>query len=576
MSNTSVDHAVAINPLTAERIEVLRGPAALLYGSSAIGGVVNVIDTRIPRRVPTEPVHIAGIATYGSAADERTGSASVDVPVAGKLVFHVDGTYTKTNDLEIGGFVLSPNRRAEAQASGDPQIAALANLRGTLPNSAARNYDIGAGAALVLPGGNIGFSVSHFDSLYGVPIRYALQPGGDAEQVRLSVKQDRADLRAEVDTGPGFLEKVRLRVGAADYKHNEIGVDGAIGTTFLNQSIEARLELVQAERGGWKGAFGGQFFVRDFNVIGDEKFVPKNETDQFGAFTLQTFKFGAVRAEVGGRYEHAIVNARADETLGNGDINRSFDSYSGSAGASIGLGSLVRVGLNATHTERAPAAEELYANGPHAGTQAFEIGNPLFRKETSNGLEATLKGTGEGYSFGLSGYYTRFNNFIYEQDTGDVEDGLAVFQFLQADSRFYGFEAEASGRVARFGDTAIVVDGVADYTHATVLNVGAVPRIPPLRLLGGVEAQARLFQVRAEIERSFKQNRVTGFETSTRGFTLVNASVAFRPFGRDNPTSLVLQGNNLFDVDARRHASFLKDFAPLPGRDIRLTARVSF
>ena len=576
VSNTSVDHAVAINPLTADRIEVLRGPSALLYGSSAIGGVVNVLDSRIPRKVPTEPVHVSGIATYGSAADERSASASVDVPVAGKVVFHVDGTYSKTNDLEIGGFVLSPNRRAEARASGDPDIAALADLRGTLPNSAAENYDVGAGASLILDGGTIGFSVSHFDTLYGVPIRYALEPGGDAEQVRLDVKQDRADLRAEVETGSGFVERLRFRAGAADYQHNEVTPTGDIGTTFLNQSVEARLEAVQAERGGWKGAFGGQLFVRDFNVIGDEKFVPKNETSQFGVFTLQTFDFGVVRAEAGARYEHASVDARADDTLGNGDLSRTFNSYSGSLGASVGVGSLARIGLNATHTERAPAAEELFANGPHAGTQAFEVGNPFFIKEKSNGLEATLKGSGDGYSFGLSGYYTRFNNFIYEQDTGEVEDGLAVFQFLQDDAEFYGFEAEASGRLARFGDTAIVVDGVADYTHATVLDVGPVPRIPPLRLLGGVEAQARQFQARGEVEHVFDQNRVTGFETPTNNFTLVNASIAFRPFGRDNPTSLTLQGRNLFDVDARRHASFLKDFAPLPGRDIRLTARVAF
>lgn len=576
VSNTSVDHAVAINPLTADRIEVLRGPSALLFGSSAIGGVVNVIDSRIPRRVPTEPIHIEGLATYGSAADERTVSAAVDVPVAGKIVLHADGSYTKTDDLEIGGFVLAPRQRAAALASGDPEIAALADLRGTLPNSAAETYEFAGGAALVLDGGNIGFSVSHFDSFYGVPVRFALEPGGEAEEVRLDVKQDRADLRAEVDTGSGFIERLRFRAGAADYEHNEVEDTGEIATTFLNESLEARLELVQAERSGWKGAFGGQLFIRDFDVFGEEKFVPKNETQQFGVFTLQTFDFGAIRAEVGGRYEHTSVEAREDEDLGNPDIRRTFDALSGSIGASVRVGSLGRLGLNATHSERAPAAEELFANGPHAGTQAFEVGNPLFRKEKSNGLEATLKGSGDGYSFGLAAYYTRFDNFIYENDTVEVEDDLPVFQFLQSDAEFYGFEAEASARLARFGQTAIVVDGVADYTRATVLDVGPVPRIPPLRLLGGVEAQTRLFQARAEVEHVFEQDRTTAFETPTDDFTLVSASVAFRPFGRTNPTSLTLSANNLFDVDARRHASFLKDFAPLAGRDFRLTARVSF
>ena len=575
VSNTSVDHAVAINPLTADRIEVLRGPAALLFGSSAIGGVVNVVDSRIPRRVPTEAVHVEGIATYGSAADERSGSAALDVPVAGKIVLHVDGSYLKTDDLRTGGFVLGPQQRAAARASGDADIAALADLRGRLPNSAAETWEVAGGASIITDRGNLGFSVSHYDSLYGVPVRYALTPGGEAERVRLDVQQDRADVRAEVQTN-GFLQTIRFRAGAADYRHFELEETGEIATTFNNESLEGRLELVQADRGGWRGASGVQGFIRDFDVVGEEKFVPKNKTEQVGVFTLQTFDFGAFRAEAGARYERTDVRAVADPDLGNPDLRRSFDAYSGSIGASIGLGDTVRFGLNGTHSERAPSAEELYANGPHAGTQAFEVGNPTFRKERSNGVEATLKGSTGGLSFGLSAYHTWFDDFIYEQPTGAVEDDLPVFQFLQADARFYGFEAEGSFRLARLGETAIVVDGVADYTRATVRGAGPVPRIPPLRVLGGIEAQGRLIQARAEIEHVTEQDRIAAFETPTAAFTLVNASLSFKPFGRDNSTSLVLSANNIFDVTARRHASFLKDFAPLAGRDIRVSARVSF
>lgn len=576
VSNTSVDHAVAINPLTADRIEVLRGPSALLFGSSAIGGVVNVIDSRIPRRVPTEAVHVEGLATYGSAADERTGSAALDVPLGDKVVFHVDGSYTKTDDLETGGFILSRQQRETAIASGDRDIADLATLRGRLPNSAAETWEVAGGAAVITEGGNLGFSVSHFDSLYGVPVRYSLDPAVEAEEVRLDVRQTRADMRAEVETGSGFIERIRLRAGAADYEHNEIEDTGEIATTFLNKSLEGRFEVVQAERDGWKGASGFQGFIRDFNVIGEEKFVPKNETNQVGVFTLQTFDFGAFRAEAGARYERTTVEARADEDLGNPDIRRRFNAYSGSIGASIGLGGVFRLGLNGTHSERAPAAEELYANGPHAGTQAFEVGDPTFGKEKSNGVEATLKGSGDGYSIGLSAYYTDFDGFIYEQPTGEVEDDLPVFQFLQDEARFYGFEVEGSFRLARFGETAIIVDGVADYTNARVKGVGPVPRIPPLRLLGGVEAQARQFQARAEVEYVDGQDRIAAFETTTSSYTMVNASVAFRPFGQGNPTSITVSANNIFDVEARRHASFLKDFAPLAGRDFRVSARVSF
>jgi iron complex outermembrane recepter protein len=208
VSNTSVDHAVVINPLTADRIEVLRGPAALLFGSSAIGGVVNVIDSRIPRRMPSKGIHIDAIGTYGTAAEERSGGARVDVPLGDKFVVHVDGSYAKTNDLEIGGSVLTPALRGVAAASADPDIQDLADLRGRLPNSAGRTWDVAGGAALITSNGNLGFSVSRYDSLYGVPVRYSLDPAIEAEDVRLDAKQTRFDLRGEVNPASGFLESL--------------------------------------------------------------------------------------------------------------------------------------------------------------------------------------------------------------------------------------------------------------------------------------------------------------------------------------------------------------------------------
>ena len=575
VSNTSVDHAVVINPLTADRIEVLRGPAALLYGSSAIGGVVNVIDNRIPRVVPDNGFHVDGIATYGSAADERSGSAKADVAL-GRFVLHVDGSYTKTGDLRTGGFILTPALRSAAAAAAEPEIRALASLRGRLPNSAARTWEVAGGAAYVGERGNLGISFSHYDSLYGVPIRFSLDPAVEAEAVRLDVRQDRADLRGEIDIADGFFEAIRLRAGFADYRHFEIEPDGAVATTFLNKSLEGRLEVVQRKRGVWQGAWGVQVAIRDFNVIGAEAFVPKNTTEQIGVFTLDTFDWGAAKAEIGLRYEKTRLSADESAQLGTPAFRRSFDAYSGSLGASYAVADKVRIGLSASHTERAPAAEELFANGPHAGTRAFEIGNPNFRKEVSNGVEASLRGTGDGWSFGVAAYHNWFDNFIFETPTGAVQDDLPVFQFLQSGARFWGVEAEASARVARFGDTAIVLDGVADYTRATVSGGGPIPRIPPLRLLGGIEAQANHFDARIEVEWSDRQNRIAAFETATPSFTMVNASIAFRPFGRDNPTSLLLSANNILDVEARRHASFLKDYAPLSGRDFRITGRVSF
>jgi iron complex outermembrane recepter protein len=576
VSNTSVDHAVVVNPLTSERIEVLRGPAALLYGSAAIGGVVNVLDTRIPRRVPEHAVHVDVVGTYGSAARERTAFGQVDVPLGGGFVAHVDGSYAKTSDLDTGNFILSAPLRARASASGDADIRALAGLRGRLPNSAARTWEAAGGFAYVGDGGTLGASFSHYDSLYGVPVRYSLNPAVEAEQVRLALKQDRADLRAELNAGGAFIDTIRFRTAFADYRHQEIDEAGLVGTTFLNKSVESRLEVAQAKRGGWRGAFGAQLAVRDFNVIGDEAFVPKNAGLQFGLFTLQEFDAGRFKAEAGARAEWSVYDAFANATIGNPDLRRRFTALSGSLGASYEIAGGVRFGLTASRTERAPAAEELFANGPHAGTAAFEVGNPDFVTEKSTGLEASLRGSRGGLSFSLAGYYNWFKDYIYEAQTGAVQDNLPVFENRQADARYYGAEAEMSAKVARIGGFGLSVDALGDFTRATITGVGPAPRIPPLRLLGGVEGKSGNLDLRAEVEWTAKQERIAAFETATPGFTIVNASAVFRPFGADSKVSLTLSANNIFNVEARRAASFLKDYAPLSGRDIRVTGRVSF
>ncbi len=575
VSNTSVDHAVAINPLTADRIEVLRGPSALLFGSAAVGGVVNVIDARIPRRVPPDDVHPEGILTYGSAADERSGNAALDVAVGNDFVIHADANYSKTGDLRVGGFLLSPTVRAQALASPDPDIRALAALRGELPNSGGRTSDLALGAAWIHGDNNVGFSINRLDSLYGIPLRFSLDPAIEAEASRIDLKQTRLDGRAEIDTGSGFVDSLRLRGGWSDYTHSELDEAGVAGTTFFNKGYEARLEAVQSTRNGWGGGFGAQYFHRDLRTVGAEKSLPRNRTAQFGLFALESFSKGILRAEAGARYERQTVRADADAQIGNPDLSRTFNAYSGSVGASLGS-KAVRVGLNLSHSERAPSAEELYVNGPHPGTQAFEIGDPGLAKEKSNGVELTLKGSGDGYSYGASAYRMWFSDYIYEAATGAIRDDLPVFETRQADARYLGFEVEGSVRLARIGHLALNLDGLADYVRATIRTVGPAPRIPPLRLLGGIEAQSKLVNGRLEVERVTGQDRVAAFETPTDGYTMVNASVSLTPFRAHRELSLTLSANNIFDVDARRHASFLKDFAPLAGRDIRLTARASF
>ena len=586
VSNTSADHATIINPLLAERVEVLRGPSALLFGSSAVGGVVNVVDTRIPRSVPSDGARLKGIATYGSAADERSVAGAGDVGVGEHLVLHADGSYLKTGDLHIGGHALSPEARARALASGSADIAASAAIEGTLPNSAAETWTTGLGAAWITDGGDLGLSYSHYDSLYGIPIRYALAPGEEQEAPRLDVVQNRLDLRAEIDAGGALLDKIRLRAATAHYRHYELEEDGAIGTAFYNDGIEARLELAQAKHGGWQGASGVQYFARDFDVEGEEAFLPRNATEQLGLFTLQQLEAGPIKAEAGLRYETSAV----DSKVAAGDARfpsaeRRFDALSGSVGASYGVTDDWRIGLNASRTERSPTAEELFANGPHAGTAAYVLGNPDFTTEKSRGLEATLHGHGDGYSLDVSAYTTWFADYIYDAQVAQGvceaaaapsgrEVDLPCFQTRQADARYAGFEIDGSAMLARIGGVTINADALADYVRATILDERPAPRIPPLRLLGGIEAQGDVVDGRVEVEHVFDQRRTAAFETPTPGYTMVNASLSLTPFA-GNTTALVLSANNLFDIDARRASSFLKDFAPLAGRDVRATLRFS-
>ncbi len=598
VSNTSVDHAVVIDPLLADRVEVLRGPSALLFGSSAVGGVVNVIDKRIPRTRPANGYRLDAIANYGSAANERSGGAAGDVAVGEYFVLHADGSYLKADNLRTGGFILSPAARAAASSQvGLPQMpepgedpidfAASAGLRGKLPNTAAETWTAGLGASLITDRGQLGISYSHYDSLYGVPVRFATALGQEQEAPRLDVVQNRVDLRGEVAVG-GFVDRLRLRIGHATYRHFELEADGAVGTAFFNNGTEGRLEVIQGNRGGWQGASGVQYFNRIFNVNGDEAFLPKNETNQTGLFTLQQYDGGAFNAEGGVRYEFTDADARTlpgDARFFRG--HRDFRAFSASLGGSYGVTDDVRLGVNLSRTSRAPSAEELFANGAHAGTQAYELGDPDFGLERSWGVEGTLHAHGDGFSLDGSVYYNDFSNFISENQVDqsvceaaaapsgrDVD--LPCFQYQQADAVYYGIEGEASLRLARIGGFALNADVLGDYVRARIKRIGPVPRIPAARILGGLEAQGDIVSARAEVEHVFEQNRTATFETPTGDYTLVNASVSLKPFGRASKTLLLLSANNVFDVVARRHASFLKDFAPLSGRDIRATVRVSF
>ena len=575
VSASSPDHAVAINPLTAERIEVLRGPAALLYGSSAIGGVVNVIDRRIPREEPEGGFDVNGLLEYGTAAEERSANLSIDGEVADHFVIHADGNGSKSDDLRTGGHLLTRELREEAAASPFPEIQELADLKGELPNTAAKAWELAGGLAYVDGPLNVGVSVTRHDALYGVPVRFSLDPDVEAEAPTIDVKQTRYDARAEVPLS-GLFSAVHVRGGYAKYRHHEIEDTGEVASTFLTSGAEGRAELVQTERGGWGGTSGIQYFQRKVGIDGEEKFLPDSKQRQTGLFTMQSLVQGKLRLEGGLRIEFNRLKADEDADLGTPAMSRGFTTLSGSAGAGYEFSPGWRAGLTLSRSARAPSIDELFANGPHAGTQAFEVGNPDLDPEKSIGVEASIRKHSGPLKLTATAYYSRFSNFIFQAPTGDVEDDLPVYQYLQGKANYYGFEVEAE---AELGDAFGIhwdADFLADYVRAKVKDFGPAPQIPPLRLLGGSSANGGPVEGRLEVEHAFRQSRNAPLETETGGYTLVNASVDWHPFEDKPEVRLGIAASNIFDTVARRHSSLLKDYAPLAGRDIRLTASFGF
>ena len=587
LSATDPDHAVAINPLTAERIEVLHGPGALLYSSSAIGGVVNVIDTRLPRHVPDGVFDADALLSYGSAANERSGNLGVDVPLGAGFVAHADGAYSKYDDLHVGGFLLSEPLRKQALASPDPQTRALANLKDTLPNTAGSADDLAGGLAYISGGVDIGASYSHHDAKYGVPIRFSLDPSIQPEAPTIDAHQDRADVRANIPIG-GLLETFEFRGGISKYHHSEIQEDGQVGSRFFSNGGEMRADVIQSERGGWGGTTGLGYLSQDARIRGDEKYLPDSKKQNLGLFTLQTVKSGKIRVEASARVDLARLHADEDPAIaalvegsgrdsiiGRAPVARQFTALSGSVGANYDLSGW-RVGLSLSHSERAPGIDELFSFGPHGGSAQFLIGDPNLQMEKSNGGELSVHRTTGPVHVQGSLYYSRYSNFVFQAPTGQIEEGLPIYEYRQGRAKYYGFEVESD---VRFGQALGIDWGgeiVSDAVRAKIEGFGNAPEIPPFRVLAGLTGTRGQVDGRVEVERVSAQHETAPNETSTPGYTMVNASLDWHPFAADPELTFSLTANNLFDVNARRHSSELKDFAPLAGRDIRLSARIGF
>jgi iron complex outermembrane receptor protein len=592
VGNTSADHATTIEPLVTERIEILRGPAALLFGSQAIGGVVNVIDRRIPVAMPEDGFHLDLLGAVDSVSDLASVGGSVDLGIGANFVLHFDGSYRNTGDLAIPGFQVAPALRdeilaeaAEEEEEGEieeaDELREAANQQGTLPNSATETYSFNGGFGVVLGESTFGASIGYYDTLYGLIGRPGSEHhhhgeedeeehGGEEEAgeetVSIGLEQIRADFKADIAVGEGFFERLKLRVGYSDYTHTEF--EGAeVGTVFDSETIEARAELTQA--GG--GAIGLQMLTRDFAAVGAEAFVAPNETSQFAVFTVQEFDLGLFEIEGAARYEMVDVES---QPLG---VEREFDLFSGAASLVFApQDGAVRLGVTASRSERAPAGEELFANGPHIATQQFEIGNPDLTVESAWGLEAFARGELGGAQFGLSVYQQWFDSFIYLQGTGAEEDDLPVFVFLQQDADFFGIEADVKVPLLDNDSFALVTDLRGSFIKAEFEDGTDVPRIPPLSLFAALEAQTDNVDLRGEVQYFGEQDDVSAFETPTDDFTFVNAYLTWRPFGAAQKVAVQVAAENIFDVTGRRHSSFTKDFVPLPGRNVRASVRVSY
>jgi iron complex outermembrane receptor protein len=319
-----------------------------------------------------------------------------------------------------------------------------------------------------------------------------------------------------------------------------------------------------------------QFVSRDFSVRAEAPLLPPTQTGQFAVFSAHEFNLSPVRIEAALRWETTAIEARRDLALGNTAAERDYSGLSGSLGASYTATSGLVIAGSGFFSRRAPVVEELFTQGTDPGTQGVLLGNPDLPQETAWGFEGVVRGFGAKWSVEASAYYNRFPDYIFTAQTGAVVDGLPVFQFRADEAEYYGFEVQGKVDLFDLGGATIGVDALMDYTRATLANGTPVPRIPPLRVLGGVSARAAAVDARIEVEWADRMDRLSDFESPTEGYVLANASIDWRPFASRPHLTIGIAANNIFDDTLRRHASFLKDFAPNAGRDIRLRARLAF
>jgi iron complex outermembrane receptor protein len=573
VSALSEDHAVPIDPFSAEQIEVVRGPATLRYGSQAIGGVVNASNDRIPDFVP--PHGFSGEVQGGMTSVDQGRDGGFQVTAGGNgVVVHADGFKRRADDYDT------------------PQ--------GVQENTYVESQGGALGGSLVGSDGFIGLSYIHFESLYGIP-------GADAveENSRIDMNQDKILSRGEWRPHAGGVDAIRYWFGWSDYAHNELVDEGDVGSRFVNRETEARVEAqhtpVISPLGELTGAVGIQLGHRKMagtSFEGGDNLLDPNTTDTVAGFIfeeLQATRY--LRLQAAGRYEQNDVEGTGLD-VATGDFingNPSFRPVSASLGALYDLGHDVSARASAQYVERAPDAAELFSHGPHEATGTFEIGDPNLSKEIAKTVELGLKKATGPLRFDGSVYYTKFDGFISKFLTGGTcgeafdecslsgnapGDEFKELLFTQRDATFYGAELAAEYDVAPIWAGVWGVEGQYDFVHATFDDGDYVPRMPPHRLGGGLYYRDAAWIARVNALHAFAQDELGFDETRTSGYTLVNAELSYTFEGEATHegiapvTTIGVKGENLLDDDVRNSASFKKDEVLLPGASVRVFGTV--
>lgn len=562
-SSLSNDHAVGGEAASARQIEILRGPAALLYGSGAIGGVVNIVNDRIPTVLNPQATGEAELR-FGSADQTKNTSLSVDRAV-GNIGLHIDGNLRDANDYQIPGHA-NPS---------DPQSAS-----GHLPNSFVHDNSIGFGASSIHDWGHIGASVGVENDRYGIPT---------AEMSYITLQQTRLDLDALIKNPlsgmfGGAFESFRFKLGHTDYRHTEHAQDGTAATDFKNRALESRWELTHKPLAGWRGTFGVQTENSTFSALASDgsgaETVPVTDTNSIAGFVVEQRDFGPVRATAGARLESV------KRTPESGAIKRDFNLGSYSLGALWTFSKGYGLGLTASIAQRAPAIEELYSNGPHESTATYDTGDADLNKETSRNLELSLQKTTGLIRWKANVFHNHVKNYIYGRTDGTtvnqdgVVDPLATNnEFLQrfwsqGEATIRGAEAEISYNLNRPG---LSVRGFTDTSRGTLTNAGNLPLQPTTRVGGEIAYREGRWRSGLSVLHAQKQDRLASFEKfATPSYTQVDANFSYTQPSRTMPITWFVIVKNLTNEDIRLSTSVLREEAPLLGRNLIIGVRTDF